>query len=851
MLSEVASSVPARPLPRLFRRPGAAGQRARAGAGVVRQGPGHQPAAAQRLLRRLPGAAAPGPGRRGGAEAGAVPGARARSARRVGRVQVHADGPAGHGAHARRAAGSQPAPPVCRSATAFTPPRPRPVAVEADGPGGPAAPAPSPCADLDGDGELDLFLANAVTGDSPNAVLMNERGRRATFDRSHPAGAGRGVRTALWGDIDDDGLLDVVLLRQPARRRSGGSRRPARWRDVTTAMRAATPGHRRRRRRALRRRPRRRSRPVAGQRPRSPTSCSTTTATARSGASPPRPAWPRIAVRRAASPWPTSTATATTTWSSSRRRRRTRCSSTTASGSYRASAGVRRAFAAAAARRRRRRRQRRRRPGRALHVGPSWPRALAAGRRGHVERHGDRDPPIGRSAGPLADRRRRRRRGARSARRAATAAGPRGPRTAGERAGADVDQASSGVTAWAVVHRDPARGPSVVRPGVVRLARMGARTAASAVSGPRAHRARGRQRSAAVEHLGDRHATGGARRIALDGRRHRANRVGPGPEPAAGHRSGSAAPTRADFVSLVWSDGILQTEIDLDGRPRCTASRRRSASSRAVRCSSPSTARLPLRHRHPRRRRHRLPRTARRLQPAAPARAGPAARGGDRRARRALRAGAGRTDGGGHLPRSRGADRLRPAARLADGARRTQGDRRARRRAARRSSSVRSGCPARVTNDRGQDVTRETAAADLVAAPPGAVDPRFIGRTAPHARHARVRHADRPGPGAPVLMIDGWVEYPYAQTVFAAWQAGAPYLAPTLEARDGDGRWHVVAREFGYPAGMPRRMTLPLPPLPAGTTRAAPDHDAGDLLGPPGGDLRRAGARGGAPGRRR
>ena len=74
------------------------------------------------------------------------------------------------------------------------------------------------------------------------------------------------------------------------------------------------------------------------------------------------------------------------------------------------------------------------------------------------------------------------------------------------------------------------------------------------------------------------------------------------------------------------------------------------------------------------------------------------------------------------------------------------------------------------------------------------------------------------GPGAPVLMIDGWVEYPYAQTVFAAWQAGAPYLAPTLEARDGDGRWQLVAREFGYPAGMPRRMTFPLPPLPAGTT---------------------------------
>ena len=49
---------------------------------------------------------------------------------------------------------------------------------------------------------------------------------------------------------------------------------------------------------------------------------------------------------------------------------------------------------------------------------------------------------------------------------------------------------------------------------------------------------------------------------------------------------------------------------------------------------------------------------------------------------------------------------------------------------------------------------------------------------------------------------------------------GKPALrtsAPTLEARDGDGRWHVVAREFGYPAGMPRRMTFPMPSLPPDT----------------------------------
>jgi len=126
--------------------------------------------------------------------------------------------------------------------------------------------------------------------------------------------------------------------------------------------------------------------------------------------------------------------------------------------------------------------------------------------------------------------------------------------------------------------------------------------------------------------------------------------------------------------------------------------------------------------------------------------------------------------------------------------------------------------PSRAVNDRGADVTARVTAADLDAAPVGAPDPRFIGLT---ARHTLEMTFDTPldrGPGRPVLMVDGWVEYPYAQTVFAAWQAGAAFAAPTLEARDRSGRWQVVAPEFGYPAGMPRRMTLPLPALPSGTT---------------------------------
>ncbi len=117
-----------------------------------------------------------------------------------------------------------------------------------------------------------------------------------------------------------------------------------------------------------------------------------------------------------------------------------------------------------------------------------------------------------------------------------------------------------------------------------------------------------------------------------------------------------------------------------------------------------------------------------------------------------------------------------------------------------------------------EDVTRAVATADGVAASVGRVDPRHIGRT---DEHMLVLKFDRPIDGrigtAPMLVADGWVEYPYAQTLFAAWQARASYQAPTIEARGADGRWHLVRERFGYPAGMPRRMSVPLGQLPAGT----------------------------------
>jgi hypothetical protein len=129
--------------------------------------------------------------------------------------------------------------------------------------------------------------------------------------------------------------------------------------------------------------------------------------------------------------------------------------------------------------------------------------------------------------------------------------------------------------------------------------------------------------------------------------------------------------------------------------------------------------------------------------------------------------------------------------------------------------------PTSVTNDRGEDVTATLHSRDSIAAPVGALDARFIGRLA--EEHVLTLTFDQALAGAsesrtPVLLADAWVEYPYSQTIFAAWQAEASFDPVTLEFRGADGEWRVYAAQFGYPAGMPRQMALPLSELPAGVT---------------------------------
>ncbi len=126
---------------------------------------------------------------------------------------------------------------------------------------------------------------------------------------------------------------------------------------------------------------------------------------------------------------------------------------------------------------------------------------------------------------------------------------------------------------------------------------------------------------------------------------------------------------------------------------------------------------------------------------------------------------------------------------------------------------------AKATNDRGENVTDQLSVTDGRAAEPGTIDQRFLGICEPH--HVVLEFAEPINHSQLVLIMDGWVEYPYSQTTFAAWQAGVSYRPPTVEAANKKGHWRTVLTEFGYMAGMPRRASVPLDSsrLPENTTR--------------------------------
>jgi hypothetical protein len=60
------------------------------------------------------------------------------------------------------------------------------------------------------------------------------------------------------------------------------------------------------------------------------------------------------------------------------------------------------------------------------------------------------------------------------------------------------------------------------------------------------------------------------------------------------------------------------------------------------------------------------------------------------------------------------------------------------------------------------------------------------------------------------LLLHGFIEYFSASSMYSAWQAGLSPIPPYIEAQMPDGSWRKVVADMGFPAGLPRTVTVDL-----------------------------------------
>jgi len=94
----------------------------------------------------------------------------------------------------------------------------------------------------------------------------------------------------------------------------------------------------------------------------------------------------------------------------------------------------------------------------------------------------------------------------------------------------------------------------------------------------------------------------------------------------------------------------------------------------------------------------------------------------------------------------------------------------------------------------------------------------FKGFTKPHSLTLDLGEPYRGGPLR--MLMHGEIEYFMATSMYAAWQAGIDPIAPYVEAQGKDGKWIRVLDDMGFPAGLPKTITVDLTDkLPVGVER--------------------------------
>ncbi|MCK4341108.1 MAG: VCBS repeat-containing protein [Phycisphaerae bacterium] len=125
----------------------------------------------------------------------------------------------------------------------------------------------------------------------------------------------------------------------------------------------------------------------------------------------------------------------------------------------------------------------------------------------------------------------------------------------------------------------------------------------------------------------------------------------------------------------------------------------------------------------------------------------------------------------------------------------------------------------------GSDCVEQLTHVDRVYAYQPELDPRFVGFCRPHTlvldfadlgmritkpfvspTAKAMGHPDE----SIYLFVNGWIEYPYSQTTFAASQAGVTWQPMKIERRTSDGHWEVIVPDAGAPGGLGRMIAVDL-----------------------------------------
>lgn len=116
--------------------------------------------------------------------------------------------------------------------------------------------------------------------------------------------------------------------------------------------------------------------------------------------------------------------------------------------------------------------------------------------------------------------------------------------------------------------------------------------------------------------------------------------------------------------------------------------------------------------------------------------------------------------------------------------------------------------PKSATDHRGRDVLKVVSHRDRRAVD-GFAPRSWLGYAEAHSLTLDFGPLPATG-GRWFLVLAGWTEYPYPESIYAATRAGINLDSPVLERLGADGTWQFVC-DLGFPAGLPRVMTRELP----------------------------------------